>query len=239
MEWKKFSSKFHESYHEIMQPFIESEKCDEIYTFLKKESGRGAMLAPQSINTFRVFKELPLQDIKCIFMFQDPYFVFKDAQPIATGVALDCSITKKLQPTLKQFYDGIEEELYGGLSLEWNKEQYDLTYLTEQGVMMLNASLTVEKNKAGSHKQLWKPFTNYIIDKIVNRYNIPIVLLGKDAQEYEAEIDSVVLKASHPASASYNGGKWNTNGIFTQLNEIIWNNEEEIVLWLPDIKAPF
>ena len=239
MEWKKFSSKFHESYHEIMQPFIESEKCDEIYTFLKKESGRGAMLAPQSINTFRVFNELPLQDIKCIFMFQDPYFVFKDAQPIATGVALDCSITKKLQPTLKQFYDGIEEELYGGLSLEWNKEQYDLTYLTEQGVMMLNASLTVEKNKAGSHKQLWKPFTNYIIDKIVNRYNIPIVLLGKDAQEYEAEIDSVVLKASHPASASYNGGKWNTNGIFTQLNEIIWNNEEEIVLWLPDIKAPF
>ena len=239
MEWEKFKNKFHESYHEIMQPFIESEECDAIYTFLKKESGRGASLAPQSINTFRVFKELPLQDIKCIFMFQDPYFVFKDNQTIATGVALDCSITKKLQPTLKQFYDGIENELYRGLSLKWNREQYDLSYLTDQGIMMLNASLTVEKNKAGSHKQLWKPFTDYIIEKIVNKYNIPIVLLGRDAQEYESQIDSIILKTSHPASASYNGGTWNTNGIFTHLNKIIWDNEEEIVLWLPDIECPF
>lgn len=239
MEWSKFKTKFHESYHEIMQPFIESDKCNEIYSFLKNESGRGAMLAPQSINTFRVFKELPLEDIKCIFMFQDPYFVFKEEVPVATGVALDCSVTKKQQPTLKQFFHGIEEELYGGLSLQWNTEQCDLSYLTEQGIMMLNASLTVEQNKAGSHKELWKPFTNYIIDKIVNRYNIPIVLLGKDAQEYESEIDSIVLKASHPASASYTGGKWNTNGVFTKLNEIIWEQHEEIVLWLSDIKCPF
>ena len=239
MEWSKFSSKFHESYHEIMQPFIESDACNEIYRFLKNESGRGALIAPQSINTFRVFKEIALKDIKAICLFQDPYFTFKDKLPIANGIALDCSITQKQQPTLRQFFQGIEEELYGGLSLQWNTEECDLSYLTEQGVMMLNASLTVEKNKAGSHKQLWKPFTNYIIDKIVNRYNIPIVLLGKDAQEYEDVIDSIVLKTSHPASASYNGGKWNTNGIFTKLNEIIWNNEEEIVLWLPDIKVPF
>ena len=150
-----------------------------------------------------------------------------------------CSITKKLQPTLKQFYDGIEDELYRGLSLKWNREQYDLSYLTDQGIMMLNASLTVEKNKAGSHKQLWKPFTDYIIEKIVNKYNIPIVLLGKDAQEYESQIDSIILKTSHPASASYNGGTWNTNEIFAILNEIIWNQHEEIVLWLPDIECPF
>jgi uracil DNA glycosylase len=71
MEWEKFKSKFHESYHEIMKPFIESEECNEIYAFLKKESGRGASLAPQSMNTFRVFKEIPLNDIKCIFMFMD------------------------------------------------------------------------------------------------------------------------------------------------------------------------
>lgn len=239
MEWEKFKGKFHESYHEIMQPFIESEECNEIYAFLKKESGRGAMLAPQSMNTFRVFKEIPLKDIKCIFMFQDPYFTFRDGLPIANGIALDCSITKKLQPTLRQFYSGIEEELYGGLSLKWNMENYDLSYLSEQGVMMLNASLTVEKDKAGSHKQLWKPFTDYIIEKIVNKYNIPIVLLGKDAQEYESNIDSIIFKTSHPASASYNGGKWDTNGVFTKLNDAIWQKHEEIVLWLPDIECPF
>jgi uracil-DNA glycosylase len=239
MIWEKFKNKFHESYHEIMQPFIESDECDEIYTFLKSESGRGAMLAPQSINTFRVFKELPLKDINCIFLFQDPYFVFKDGQPIASGVALDCSIHKKIQPTLRQFYSGIENELYDGLSLKWNVEGYDLSYLTEQGVMMLNASLTVEQNKVGSHKELWRPFTEYVIKQIVNKYNIPIVLLGRDAQEYESLITSDVFKTSHPASASYNGGKWNTNGVFTKLNEIIWKKNEDIILWLPDIECPF
>lgn len=239
MEWSKFSSKFHQSYYEIMKPFIESDECDEIYTFLKKESGKGALIAPSSINTFRVFKEIPLKDIKCVLMYQDPYFIFKDNLPIANGIALDCSITQKQQPTLKQFLHGIEEELYGGLSLDWNTEECDLGYLTEQGIMMLNASLTVEKDKAGSHKELWKPFTNYVIEKIVNKYNIPIVLLGKDAQEYETNINSIVLKASHPVSASYSGEKWNTNEVFTKLNEIIWKQHQEIVLWLPNIKCPF
>jgi uracil DNA glycosylase len=78
MDWNKFSPKFHKSYHEIMQPFIESEECDAIYAFLKAESGRGAQVAPQSINTFRAFKETPLDELKCVLMFQDPYFVFKD-----------------------------------------------------------------------------------------------------------------------------------------------------------------
>ena len=134
-----------------------------------------------------------LKDIKVICLFQDPYFTFKDNQPIANGIALDCSITQKQQPTLRQFFCGIEEELYGGLSLDWSTEECDLSFLCQQGIMMLNASLTVEKDKAGSHKQLWKPFTNYVIEKIVNKYNIPIVLLGKDAQEYESLITSNVL----------------------------------------------
>jgi len=235
MDWNKFSSNFHPSWHARMKPFIESEECDEIYAFLKKESGRGASLAPQSINTFRVFKELPLEDIKCIFLFQDPYFTFKDGLPIADGLALGCSIHKKIQPTLRQFYTGIEEELFNGFNLDWDLEECNVSYLVEQGVMMLNAALTVEKDKAGSHKQLWKPFTEYIIKNIVNKYNIPIVLCGKDAQEYDSIIESKTFKVSHPASASYNGGKWNTNGVFTELNKLFEKQMVESVSWLPGL----
>lgn len=232
MNWDAFKFKFHESYHEIIKPFIESEECDRIYAFLKKESGRGAEIAPQSINTFKVFKELPLQDIKCVLLFQDPYFVFKDGLPVADGLALGCSITKKLQPTLRQFYSGIEDELFNGLNLEWNMEEGDVSYLVNQGVMMLNASLTVEKNKAGSHKELWRPFTEYIIKNIINKYDIPIVLFGKDAGEYKNLITSEVFTTSHPASASYNGGKWNTQGVFKKLNKIIWDKHQDTICWL-------
>jgi len=235
MNWESFKNKFHESYHEIMQPFIKSTECDAIYAFLKSESGRGAQVAPQSINTFRAFKETPLDELKCVLMFQDPYFVYKDEIPVADGLALGCSISKKLQPTLKQFYSGIEDELFNGLNLDWDMNQYDVSYLAKQGVLMLNASLTVEKNKAGSHKYIWKPFTDYVIKNIINPTKVPTVLFGKDAQEYEHLFTNDVLKVSHPASASYNGNKWDTKGTFKKLNEIIWEQQKDTVVWLDGI----
>jgi uracil-DNA glycosylase len=235
MKWESFKNKFHESYHEIIKPFIESVECDEIYAFLKAESGRGALIAPQSINTFRTFKETPLHELKCVLMFQDPYFVFKEGAPVADGLALGCSISKKLQPTLKQFYSGIEEELFNGLNLNWDMEQYDVSYLSQQGVLMLNASLTVRKDKAGSHKEVWKPFTEYVIKNIINKSNVPTVLFGKDAQEYEHLFTSDVLKAPHPASASYSGNRWDTKGTFKKLDKIIWEQQKETVVWLAGI----
>jgi len=235
MDWLKFKDKFHSSYHEIIKPFIESGECDDIYAFLKKESGRGILISPSSINTFRVFKEIALEDIKVVLLFMDPYNVFKEGMPIATGIALDCSLHKRIQPTLKQFCQGVENELYNGLNLDWDIENYDLSYLTQQGVMLLNASLTVQKDKAGSHKHIWKPFTEYIIENIINKYDIPIVLFGKDAQEYSDLINSKTFKVSHPASASYNGGVWNTNGIFTELNKIIEEKYGDSVAWLSGV----
>ena len=57
MNWDKFKDQFHESWHSKMQPFIESEECDKIYEFLKKESKRGKKIAPLSSAIFRCFKE--------------------------------------------------------------------------------------------------------------------------------------------------------------------------------------
>jgi len=76
MIWEKFVDFFHESWHEKMRPFIESEECDKIYAFLKTESKRGKRIAPLSHNVFRCFKETPLTDVRVILVGMCPYHTF-------------------------------------------------------------------------------------------------------------------------------------------------------------------
>ena len=68
MKWEKFEHQFDESWHNIIKPFIESEECDKIYAFLKKESARGKKIAPNSSDVFRCFKETKLSDLKVVLI---------------------------------------------------------------------------------------------------------------------------------------------------------------------------
>ncbi len=86
MNWELFQDQFHESWHRKMQPFIESEKCDKIYEFLKKESKRGKQIAPLSSDTFRCFRETSYDDLKAIFVGMCPYHTFRNGKPVADGL---------------------------------------------------------------------------------------------------------------------------------------------------------
>jgi uracil DNA glycosylase len=115
MNWDKFKDQFHPSWHRFMQPFIESEACDNIYKFLKVESKRGRQIAPLSQNVFRCFQETSYDDLKLIMVGMCPYHSTKKGQCVADGLLMGCSTTGVLQPSLQKFYDGIEKELHNGL----------------------------------------------------------------------------------------------------------------------------
>ena len=239
MEWSKFKDQFHESWHDKMRPFIESKECDEIYEFLKKESKRGKKIAPLSSNTFRAFKETRLKDLAVVMMGMCPYHTFKDGEPVADGLLMGCSITEQLQPSLDKFYRGLENELYDGLQLRFKKKP-DVSYLASQGVLMLNAALTTEINKAGSHIAIWEPFTKYVFENIINYTGVPIIFLGKDAAKYERYTApmSWTFTLSHPASAAYKQTDWDTEGVFTKVNKILQENNNLKIDWL-DEELPF
>ena len=99
---------------------------------------------------------------------------------IADGLLMGCSKTGKLQPTLEQFYNGIDKEIYEGKDI-YHILDPDVSYLAKQGVLMLNAALTTEINKAGSHLDVWEPFMKYIFENIFDVERVPIVFLGKEA----------------------------------------------------------
>ena len=239
MNWEKFKDQFHESWHAKMRPFIESEECDKIYEFLKKESKRGKNIAPLSSNVFRAFKETPFDELKVILVGMCPYHTMKNNVCVADGLLIGCSVTNSLQPSLDQFYSAIERELYNGLNLKYEKSP-DVTYLAKQGVLMLNAALTTEINKAGSHIALWEPFTRWLFEHVLDTTGAPVIFLGKDAAKYQRYISPFTwsFALSHPASASYKNTDWDTEGVFGKVNKILKDNNNHQIYWLYE-EPPF
>ena len=239
MNWENFKHQFHPSWHAKMRPFIESEQCDKIYAFLKAESKRGKNVAPISMHVWRCFKETSLDDLKVVMVGMCPYHTFKNDLPVADGLLMGCSVTEQIQPSLSQFYGAIEREFYNGLNLSIIQNP-DVSFLANQGVLMLNAALTTEMNKAGSHIEIWEPFMKYLFEEIINHLGVPIIFLGKDAARYKkyTGIFTHVFEISHPASASYKGIEWDTEGVFTKVNTLLEENNGFSVMWL-DIDAPF
>ena len=235
MLWDKFKDNFHESWHDKMRPFIESAECDEIYAYLKKEAGRGKKIAPLSANVFRAFKETPFTNLKVVMMGMCPYHTAINGVPVADGLLMGCSVTGKLQPSLDKFYRGVEIELYNGLNLNKMVDP-DVSYLAEQGVLMLNAALTTEINKAGSHIALWEPFVKHFFNCIETE-GAPIIFLGKDAAKYKKLVGPFKWSfvTTHPASAAYKQCDWDTEGTFGKVNKVLKDNNNFEIKWMEEI----
>jgi uracil-DNA glycosylase len=236
MLWDKFKEHFHESWHDVMRPFIESEECDEIYAFLKSEGRRGKKIAPLSSNTYRCFKETPLDKMKVVLLGMCPYHTQLNGVPVADGLLMGCSITDKLQPSLDQFYNALEKDLYKGLNLKYKKNT-DVKYLAEQGVLMLNAALTTEINKAGSHLKIWEPFIKHVFENAIAPSRVPVVFLGKEASKFKRYMPPLTwsFELSHPASASYKNTDWDSEGVFTKVNRVLKDENKLEIHWLDDL----
>jgi uracil-DNA glycosylase len=233
MNWDKFAEFFHESWHSKMRPFIESEECDKIYAHLKDRSRKGHKVAPLASNVYRCFLETPLTDLKVILVGMCPYHTEKNGVFVADGLLMGCSNTDRIQPSLQQFYDAVERDVYNGLKLTSIKGP-DVSYLAKQGVLMLNAALTTEINKAGSHMAIWEPFMKYFFEEVVAAEGAPIVFLGKEAAKLEKYTSPFtwVFKISHPASAAYKNSEWDSEGTFTKVNKILKDNNNFNIEWL-------
>lgn len=236
MKWELFKDQFHESWHAKMQPFIESDDCDNIYKYLKSESKRGKKIAPLSSNVYRCFRETSLDDVKVVMIGMCPYHTFVNGEPVADGLLMGCSNTGKLQPSLQKFYEGLEKELFDGLNLKYQKLA-DVSYLAKQGVLMFNAALTTEMNKAGSHIDIWEPFTKYVLEEIITPLGVPTIFLGKDASRYEKYTSPFAWNfvLTHPASAAYKQSDWDTEGKFGMVNKVLKENNNFKIMWLYEV----
>ena len=211
----------------IFKSFIFSSEFDDILTKLYTLSQEDKRFTPPLKQVFRAFEECPYDKLQVIIIGQDPY----PTLGVADGISFSCSNTNKLQPSLKFILQEVDRTIYNGHLVS---DELDLARWSNQGILMLNTALTVEVGKIGSHYDIWKPFTAYLLDWL-NNYNpgLIYVYMGKKAEDWSDLTTNTQYKffVKHPASAAYNGSKWDSDDIFNKISSIVTNTTGNIITW--------
>jgi len=211
----------------ILKSFIFSSEFTDILSELYRQSVNNKRFTPTLKQLFRAFEECPYDKLKVVFIGQDPY----PQLGVADGISFSCSNTGKLQPSLKYIFAEIERTVYQEYP---SYQDPDLSRWSRQGILMLNTALTVEVGKIGSHYDIWKPFTAYLLDWL-NNYNpgLVYVYMGKKAEEWSqlTSDNNHKFTVKHPASAAYSGSKWDSNDIFNKVSKIVKDTYGESITW--------
>lgn len=234
IEWKSIENKLGD-WATYFKPFYDIGGFEDIYLELRKQ-GKTLKLLPESKDLFKAFELCPVKDFKCVLLGMDPYPMVSQGIVVADGLAFSCSYTKKEQPSLKLIYDAIEIDICDGFSLTMLRDT-DLTSWAKQGVLLLNSALTTVEGKPGAHKELWRPFMTFFFEEVLLHFSgIPLIFMGKQAQEYNKNLKNFhLLNLEHPIASAYQKREWNHENMFSWVNNILKQTNQEID-W---VKLPF
>ncbi|TGD59645.1 uracil-DNA glycosylase [Flavobacterium humi] len=207
--------------HPSWSPIFEKEQPKEYFSKLMhqvdEEYSNFTCFPPKDL-IFNAFDQFPLEDLKVVIIGQDPYH----GEGEANGLCFSVNDGVKIPPSLKNIFTEINNE-YGRVFFPTSG---NLEPWAKQGVLLLNASLTVRKDLANSHKHLkWNLFTDAVIQYISdNSEQIVFLLWGSFARKKGLKINRekhLVLEAGHPSPLSANRGFWFKNNHFRATNDYL------------------
>ncbi len=188
---------------------------------------------PRKEDIFTAMRLTSLGDTKVVIIGQDPYFnEHPGLGPEAHGLAFSVRHGMPIPPSLRNILQEVNNSLYNGEPVSCDT---DLTRWAEQGVLLINASLTVEKKRPNSHVALgWHRLTDNIIETISQKKEgVVFMLWGAFAQKKAALIDKnrhLILATSHPSPLSAHRG-FLGSGIFIRCNEYLTEQGRGAIIW--------
>ena len=197
-----------------------------LINFVDQEYASNQCFPPED-NIFSAFDLCSFEDLKVVIIGQDPYHGDGQANGLCFSVADDISHP----PSLRNMFKEMESDL----GIEYPKSG-NLEYLAKQGVLLLNATLTVRAHEAGSHqKKGWEQFTDQVIE-VISKKNEAIVFLlwGGFAKKKIKLIDTtkhIVLTTGHPSPLSANRGYWFGNKHFSKTNTVLKSKNKKEIIW--------
>lgn len=205
---------------EFQQPYFSA-----IKSFLVQAKREGKIIYPPGPLIFNAFNTTPIDKVEVVILGQDPYHGPGQAMGLSFSVPKDIPIPA----SLKNIYKEINRDL--GIAIP---KHGDLTGWAKQGVFLLNAILTVEKQQPGSHKNIgWEKFTDAVIKTISDRCTGVVFLLwGNFAKNKKALIDETkhfVLETVHPSPLAGNG--FQGCGHFSKANELLKKQGKKTIDW--------
>ena len=175
---------------------------------------------PNTKNVFKCFRETNADNFTIVIWGEEPY----STKDTADGLCLSTSASVTPLPLLK-FLNGIEQDCYGGLNLNFSN---DLTYLAKQGVLLYNSNLTVGAGKKLNHQEYWEWFSNEMVDVLNNiDYPIHVISLGEVAKKYTDKLTCSVHQIDYPQD------NWNHDNCFQKANEFLFSHYGSLntILW--------
>lgn len=218
--------KIHDSWKKVLKAEFTKDYFLQIVNFLRTEKMANKTIYPPGSLIFNAFNTTPFDNVKVVILGQDPYH----GPGQAHGLCFSVQTGVTPPPSLVNIYKEMQTDL--GLPIPTHG---NLSKWAENGVLLLNASLTVRANEPMSHARIgWASFTDGVIKKVSEqKEHVVFILWGKFAQEKQALIDEtkhLVLKAAHPSPLSAHNGFWGCKH-FSKTNEYLVKNGIDPVDW--------
>ena len=225
----------HASWLAVIGDELEKPYMQALRDFLKHEKAAGKVIYPPSPLIFNAFNHTPFEQVRVVIIGQDPYHGQDNkGQPQAHGLSFSVPHGVAPPPSLMNIFKEIESDINIKMSPR-NSKSGDLTPWADQGVLLLNATLTVEQSKAGAHQgKGWEAFTDVAIAALnMHRDGLVFVLWGSYAQKKGAFIDEskhLVLKSVHPSPLSAHRGFFG-NHQFSTINQHLFEQGQTPIDW--------
>jgi uracil-DNA glycosylase len=221
------SVKLESSWLAVLKDEFEKDYMKELKQFLIDEKKKGNQVYPKSDDVFNAFSLTPFNEVKVVIIGQDPYH----GQNQAHGLSFSVQKGVRNPPSLQNIFKELATDIEGFIT----PNHGDLSNWAKQGILLLNASLTVNEGQPGSHQDKgWEHFTNEVIKTISNKKeNIIFILWGKFAQLKEGLIDAskhYIIKSPHPSPFSAYTGFFGSKP-FSKTNEILKSLGKEEINW--------
>lgn len=240
---------FQDETRELLEKFVSKDWAEQLCKYIDMETFKSigkkvsilrqtSMVYPEPQNVFKSLK-YPFEKVKVVIIGQDPYY-----NGNADGLAFSCR--NSLSPSLSMILNAIWKDHFPDKNLAElnlyrtyinNKNNWNLEYLAEQGVLLYNPTLTVESGKAGSHKGIWTQFSDAVFQSLNNKKDLVYLIWGSYALNcfnrnniYNNQ-DRLVLTNEHPAAASYRKEEWKCYH-FTECNKFLKERNINEIEWL-------
>jgi uracil-DNA glycosylase len=217
--------KVEQSWKEKLEPEFEKEYFTQLVTFVKEEYKEKKIYPPSSM-IFNAFNLCPYDKVKVVIIGQDPYHGVKQAN----GLSFSVNPEVRMPPSLQNIF----KELKNDLGVE-PPQNGDLSRWAKQGVLLLNATLTVQASQPGSHQRKgWEQFTD-AVTKILSedREHLVFILWGKYAKDKGVIIDRgkhLVIESPHPSPYSADSGFFGSKP-FSRANVYLKDNSIKDIDW--------
>ncbi len=218
--------KINPQWQKVLEPEFEKDYFKKLADFVKDEY-KSATVYPPPKFVFRAFELTPFDQVKVVILGQDPYH----GEGQANGLCFAVSKGVRLPPSLQNIYKEIEENTgKKPVSLTGDLENW-----AKQGVLLLNATLTVRAHEPGSHQNVgWEVFTDAVVQVLSEqKENLVFILWGSYAQKKGAVIDTkkhLVIKSAHPSPFSAYNGFFGSKP-FTKCDLYLLAHGETPIIW--------